>query len=166
MFFLVNNGPFSGRDGNAVTLRQIKDRTQRVVVGGLVTLFLLGYVVPRFSVIYESTGGDLPYGRQLMFDILNRTETAMSQAHCFMASELALLAESFNQMTAELETNRKEIESGANALKEKNLALEERRNYIETVLESLSTGVVSLDTFVFWHSRGNRRWVVSDLCTN
>jgi GTP-binding protein len=29
MFFLVNNGPFSGRDGNAVTLRQIKDRLER-----------------------------------------------------------------------------------------------------------------------------------------
>src|SRR5467141_909102 len=48
-------------------------------------------------------------------------------------------------MTAELEENRRHIESGASALKEKNLALEERRNYIETVLESLSTGVVSLD---------------------
>src|SRR5258706_4161871 len=59
--------------------------------------------------------------------------------------ELALLAESFNQMTAELEENRRHIEDGATALKEKNLALEERRNYIETVLESLSTGVVSLD---------------------
>ena len=59
--------------------------------------------------------------------------------------ELALLAESFNQMTSELDANRRHIEAGAETLKEKNLALEERRNYIETVLESLSTGVVSLD---------------------
>jgi general secretion pathway protein F len=29
-------------------------------VGGFVTLFLLGYVVPRFSVVYESSGRDLP----------------------------------------------------------------------------------------------------------
>ena len=29
MFFLVNNGPFSGKDGQAVTLRQIKDRLDR-----------------------------------------------------------------------------------------------------------------------------------------
>jgi GTP-binding protein len=29
MFFLVNSGPFSGRDGQAVTLRQIKDRLER-----------------------------------------------------------------------------------------------------------------------------------------
>ena len=36
---------------------------------------------------------DLPYGRQLCYDILNRTDTAMNQAHCFRASELALRAE-------------------------------------------------------------------------
>jgi len=59
--------------------------------------------------------------------------------------ELALLADSFNQMTTQLEDNRTSIEAGSAALREKNLTLEERRHYIETVLESLSTGVVSLD---------------------
>jgi len=56
-----------------------------------------------------------------------------------------LLADSFNQMTAQLEDNRSSIEAGSAALREKNLTLEERRDYIETILESLSTGVVSLD---------------------
>jgi PAS domain S-box-containing protein len=59
--------------------------------------------------------------------------------------ELALLANSFNQMTTQLAENRRKIEAGAAELRDKNLALEERRNYIETVLESLSTGVISLD---------------------
>jgi predicted dehydrogenase len=36
---------------------------------------------------------DLTYGRQLVDDILNRTETAMSQKHCFLATELALQAQ-------------------------------------------------------------------------
>jgi GTP-binding protein len=31
MFFLVNNGPFSGNDGRAVTLRQVKERLEREV---------------------------------------------------------------------------------------------------------------------------------------
>jgi predicted dehydrogenase len=35
----------------------------------------------------------LPYGGQLVNDILNRTETAMSQEHCFLATELALKAQ-------------------------------------------------------------------------
>jgi len=36
---------------------------------------------------------DLPYGRRLVDDILNRTETAMTQDHCFLATELALKAQ-------------------------------------------------------------------------
>ena len=35
----------------------------------------------------------LPYGEQLVNDILNRTETAMTQEHCFLATELALKAQ-------------------------------------------------------------------------
>lgn len=35
----------------------------------------------------------LPYGGLLVDDIVNRTETAMSQEHCFLATELALLAQ-------------------------------------------------------------------------
>lgn len=35
----------------------------------------------------------LPYGSRLVADILDRTETAMPQAHCFLATELALKAE-------------------------------------------------------------------------
>lgn len=41
----------------------------------------------------DCSGHELPYGRQLLYDIFNRTETAMTQAHCFLASELALVAE-------------------------------------------------------------------------
>ncbi|MEQ1766521.1 MAG: type II secretion system F family protein [Methylotenera sp.] len=37
-----------------------------LVVGGLVVLFLLGYVVPKFSTIYESTGADLPWMSQML----------------------------------------------------------------------------------------------------
>lgn len=36
---------------------------------------------------------ELPYGRQLISDVVNRTETAMSQEHCFLATELALKAQ-------------------------------------------------------------------------
>jgi predicted dehydrogenase len=35
----------------------------------------------------------LPYGEQLVADILNRTETAMTQQHCFLATELILRAQ-------------------------------------------------------------------------
>ncbi len=35
----------------------------------------------------------LPYGEQLVDDVLNRTETAMPQAHCLLAMELAIRAQ-------------------------------------------------------------------------
>lgn len=41
----------------------------------------------------ESADVQLPFGRLFLADILNRTDTAMTQAHCFLASELALRAQ-------------------------------------------------------------------------
>jgi predicted dehydrogenase len=35
----------------------------------------------------------LPFGSQIVDDVVNRTQTAMSQAHCFLATELALQAQ-------------------------------------------------------------------------
>ncbi|PLK45897.1 Gfo/Idh/MocA family protein [Emticicia sp. TH156] len=37
----------------------------------------------------------LPFGSQLVSDIVNRTETAMTQDHCFLATELSLKAQKF-----------------------------------------------------------------------
>ncbi len=37
-----------------------------LVVGSMVTLFLLGYVVPKFSVVYQSSGRDLPWASKML----------------------------------------------------------------------------------------------------
>lgn len=39
-----------------------------LVVGSLVTMFLLGYVVPRFAEVYQDTGRQLPWLSQLVID--------------------------------------------------------------------------------------------------
>jgi PAS domain S-box-containing protein len=123
--------------------RQRKVRLLGVSTLGLMTLLLLfastwvaihlsrGFAAPIRSLVRASK--EVARG-----NLGHRVDTLADE-------ELALLAESFNQMTAELDTNRKQIEAAATVLKEKNLALEERRDYIETVLESLGTGVVSVD---------------------
>jgi two-component system, NtrC family, nitrogen regulation sensor histidine kinase NtrY len=59
--------------------------------------------------------------------------------------ELAVLVKSFNQMAAMLAENRERLERAAEDLSSINLTLDNRRRYIETVLESLSTGVISTD---------------------
>ncbi len=59
--------------------------------------------------------------------------------------ELAALALSFNEMTSELGENRRRLELSAEELQQSNAALDERRGYIEAILQSLSAGVISLD---------------------
>jgi predicted dehydrogenase len=52
------------------------------------------FIAAAKGVRYEDCRGvDLPYGRQLVDDVVNRTETAMTQSHCFLATELALRAQ-------------------------------------------------------------------------
>jgi two-component system, NtrC family, nitrogen regulation sensor histidine kinase NtrY len=111
---------------------------------GLMTLILL--FVSSWVAIYLARGIATPIKalaeaskEVARGNLAHRVTTTIAE------DELALLAESFNQMTAQLEENRSRIEGGAAELRDTNMALRERRNYIETVLQSLSTGVVSID---------------------
>ena len=52
------------------------------------------FLVDKKETRYIDCSNDpLPYGQQLISDIQNRTETAMTQDHCFLATELALKAQ-------------------------------------------------------------------------
>lgn len=42
---------------------------------------------------FDCTAQVLPYGQAFVDDVLNRTETAMTQTHCFLATELSLIAQ-------------------------------------------------------------------------
>ena len=123
--------------------RQRKVRLLGLSTLGLMTLILL--FVSSWVAIYLARGISTP------IKALAEASDEIARGHLahrvrtFAQDELAMLAESFNQMAAQLQENRSRIERAAAELREKNLALEERRNYIETVLQSLSTGVISLD---------------------
>jgi len=49
---------------------------------------------------------ELPYARQFLADVLDRTETAMSQAHCFAVCELVLQAQAHARRLPEAEVGR------------------------------------------------------------
>jgi predicted dehydrogenase len=52
------------------------------------------YIVDQKETRYIDCGKEpLPFGENLVNDIINRTETAMTQNHCFYATELALKAQ-------------------------------------------------------------------------
>jgi two-component system, NtrC family, nitrogen regulation sensor histidine kinase NtrY len=61
------------------------------------------------------------------------------------ADELGELVSSFNNMAGELESSRTKIDQSARALTETNNELEQRRRHIETILQSIPSGVLSLD---------------------
>jgi nitrogen fixation/metabolism regulation signal transduction histidine kinase len=60
-------------------------------------------------------------------------------------SEIGQLVESFNRMAADLETGRSNIEASRGELAEMNARLEQHSRHIETILESVPSGVLSLD---------------------
>jgi two-component system nitrogen regulation sensor histidine kinase NtrY len=118
-------GEFEKLKQREVTIRQI----------GLSTLGVL-----TFLLIFASSWTALYIARGLTVPIKALAEGAdrIAQGNfghrveVLAEDELALLVESFNQMSAKLEENSAE--------------LEERRRYIETVLQSLPTGVISFDS--------------------
>ncbi len=59
--------------------------------------------------------------------------------------EIGILVETFNNMTEELEMGRRRLEQAHGDLEMAYLENEQRRTYIETVLENVGTGVVSID---------------------
>jgi len=61
------------------------------------------------------------------------------------ADELGELVHSFNSMAEELESSRRQIEASSRELGAANVALEQRRRHIETILESIPNGVLSLN---------------------
>jgi len=133
----------SERDYQELVRKQRRVRLLGLSTLGLMTLILL--FASSWIAIYLARGIATPIkalaeaSNEIARGNLSHRVTSVAD------DELALLADSFNQMTAQLEENRRRIEAGAAELRDKNLALHERRNYIETILQSLTTGVVSLD---------------------
>jgi two-component system, NtrC family, nitrogen regulation sensor histidine kinase NtrY len=133
----------SERDYQDLVGKQRRVRLLGLSTLGLMTLILL--FVSSWVAIYLARGIATPIKALAEASKEIARGNLAHRVHTIADDELALLAESFNQMTTQLEENRSRIEAGAAELRDKNLALRERRNYIETVLQSLSTGVVSVD---------------------
>jgi len=67
------------------------------------------------------------------------------RVECEAFDELDNLVEAFNRMTAELQENKSNIEAAQNNLRQTNVELDNRRRYIETILQTIATAVISLD---------------------
>jgi two-component system, NtrC family, nitrogen regulation sensor histidine kinase NtrY len=67
------------------------------------------------------------------------------RVECDAFDELEGLVASFNRMTADLQENKKRIEAAQTTLHQTNAILDDRRRYTETILQTIATGVISLD---------------------
>ncbi len=63
--------------------------------------------------------------------------------------EMGTLVHAFNRMTRDLRAGKQQLELVARELRIRNLEIEQRRLYMETVLRNVSTGVISIDAAGF-----------------
>lgn len=122
-------------------LKALKDRY--VLMLALVTLLLIFAAV--WLALHVARGITVPI--QALAEATDRVAKGdFSQPVDIVAEdELAGLVNSFNEMAGQLSENREQLEAAAGDLRATNQELLDRRRYIETVLESLSTGVISTD---------------------
>lgn len=138
--FAISNSP--------AEFERLKEQQTEVRQLGFSTLSLL-----TFLLIFAASWIAFYLGRNLTKPIAALAFAANQVAagnfkhrvEVFAEDEFALLVASFNEMATQIEENR--------------FRLEERRRYIETVLQSLSTGVISLD-------EANRLTTINDAAKN
>ncbi len=65
--------------------------------------------------------------------------------HTEAKDELGMLVKSFNQMTKDLRTSKGCLEGAYEVLRQRNVEIEQRRWYMETILKNIATGVISID---------------------
>jgi len=165
--YIVAAAPFQGGDvlvamplppKFAETARQIQESQQRYIeLAAKRKLFRRTYIgfllLLTVVVLFASTWLAL-----LLSKLVNRPVAALAagteaiskgqldyRVDIRATDELAELVQSFNSMAEQLESSRRQIEASNRDVSAANEALESRRRYIETVLESIPTGVISID---------------------
>ncbi|HKY33765.1 MAG TPA: ATP-binding protein [Candidatus Polarisedimenticolia bacterium] len=128
-------------------------RQLRLQKGNIKRVYVLGFLLVTLLILFSATWVGLYLARGITVPIQMLAEGTKEvstgnldyQVELESGDELGILVGSFNSMTRELKASRQAAERSNADLHEINLKLEERRRYIEAVLESIPTGVLSLD---------------------
>ncbi len=116
-------------------------------------LYLSFFVMVSLLVLFSSTWIGLYLAKRITVPIgqlAEATERIMAgdldhPLSGAAVDDLDLLMASFNRMTAQLKASQERLETSREDLELKNVELDRRRRYIETVLENITTGIVSFD---------------------
>ena len=116
-------------------------------------LFLSFFVMVSLLVLFSSTWIGLYLAKRITVpirELAEATERIMAgdldhSVGGAAVDELGMLMESFNKMTAQLKASQLRLEKSSHDLELKNSEVDRRRRYIETVLENITTGIVSMN---------------------
>ncbi len=116
-------------------------------------LFLSFFVMVSLLVLFSSTWIGLYLAKRITVpirELAEATERIMAgdldhPVGGAAVDELGMLMESFNKMTAQLKASQLRLEKSSHDLELKNSEVDRRRRYIETVLENITTGIVSMN---------------------
>ena len=117
-------------------------------------IFLLVLALSTLLIVFAFSWFAMYLAKRITTPIQALAEGAMAVAsgnldhrvECEAFDELESLVVSFNQMTGDLKENKAHIEEAQASLKRSMSELDNRRRYIETILHTITTGVMSLDS--------------------
>jgi len=124
-----------------------------VMKGPLTGLYLAIFVTVTLLILVSATWLGLYVAKRITrpVQMLAEGARAIGAGHLDLrlepqtSDELGSLVEAFNTMAAELGSSQERLEHSRLALEQKNIEVDARRRYIETILERVATGVISLD---------------------
>ena len=115
--------------------------------------YLLSFVAITFVILFSATWFGFYLAKSITVPLQKLAEgtEAIAQGNLdfkinvHAQDELGLVVHSFNKMTEDLRIGKTQLEEANQSLRRSNLEMDRRRAYIETVLENIATGVISLD---------------------
>ena len=115
--------------------------------------YILSFLIITLLIIFSATWFGFYMARGITVPIQKLAEGTQAVAQGNLdftidveaGDELRVLVDSFNTMTRDLRVGKDQVERAARSLTASNIELESRRAYTETILETIATGVVSVD---------------------
>jgi len=128
-------------------------RQLKILKNPVKSIYLLSLLLVTLLVLFSATWFGLYFSKQITVPIqeLAQATEEVSKGNLDFKlkiktrDEIAMLIEAFNRMTQEIKANKNQIETTALNLQQLNVELEQRRRYMEVVLQNIATGVISLD---------------------
>ncbi|OGP53232.1 MAG: PAS domain-containing sensor histidine kinase [Deltaproteobacteria bacterium RBG_13_52_11] len=128
-------------------------RHSKILKKPLTTNYIIIFLLITLVIIFSATWFGFRLAKELTVPLMELAEGTRRVASGNLdfrigveaEDEIGTLVSAFNKMTHDLKTSKVKIEESTDALQLTNLELEQRRKYMEIVLENVAAGVISFD---------------------